>query len=118
MLSSSALQSERPRSRASHGFILMRFGGHIHAMSRCFERISPSHGFKGPFANPHAQNSSSAAAFLPVVGVSMQVLHRPDNDNLVFNRIIDAVGKTPDKIASDIFFDDSPSVRRSNDRLH
>jgi hypothetical protein len=28
----------------------MRSGGHIHVMSHCFERISPSHGFKGPLA--------------------------------------------------------------------
>jgi hypothetical protein len=80
--------------------------GRRYKLSRCRPR------------NPHAQNSSSAVAFLPVVGVSMQVLHRPDNDNLVLNRTIDAVGKAADKIASAILFDDSPSVRRSNDRLH
>ena len=59
---------------------------------------------------------------LPIIGVAMEVFHGPNHSHIVFDRVVNPVRKTLDKVTPDIIFDHAPNVRPlendSNTRFH
>lgn len=53
----------------------------------------------------------SLAAVLPIVRVAMQVLHRPNDDDVFFDCVVNAVWKTADEIPPYVVFDLTPNFR-------
>jgi len=53
----------------------------------------------------------SLAAVLPIVRVTMQVLYRPNDDDVSFDCVVNAVWKTADEIPPYVVFDLTPNFR-------
>ena len=58
----------------------------------------------------HYRISVLLAAALPIVRVAMEVLHRPNDGDVSFDCVVNAVWKTADQIPPDVVFDHTPNL--------